>query len=579
MPTINVSRDRLFTAIGKTYTEKQFDELCFEFGLELDKVTEETHAGSTTPETIYCIEIPANRYDLLCIEGLAQAIRIFEGIDEDLVEYKLSEPETLLEVVVEESASPLRPFIVAAVLRGVDLDQTRYDSLIELQDKLHQNICRRRTLVAIGTHDLNKVHGPFRYECRKPEDIVFVPLNQEKDMDGNEVMEVYENHAQLKEYLPIIKDKEKYPVVSDSDGVVLSLPPIINGDHSKIGLETKDIFVECTATDHTKALVTLNILVAMFSRYCKVRFQVEPVVIKYADGRKITTPDFSKPTVIADLGFITRSVGVDIEADHVIRLLKKVQLPASITKTDASGQIVSVDVPIIRSDVIHACDIMTDVAVAYGFNNIPEKVPATSTVGGSQPLNSLCDAIRHEGLMAAGYTEVLTWVTVSHEENFGSLRRQDEGNTAVKIGNPKRLEFQECRTSLLPGLLKTLRENRKVKVPIQIFEVGDVVLKDEKSEVRASNRRRLAAIRCSTSAGFEVVRGLLDHVMRVIGVTDWYLSEDDCNDECFFEGRRADIWWSTKKVGTIGWLHPEVLQNYELGYPCSALEMDLEAFL
>lgn len=39
-------------------------------------------------------------------------------------------------------------------------------SFIDLQDKLHQNICRRRTLVAIGTHDLDTIQGPFTYNVR-----------------------------------------------------------------------------------------------------------------------------------------------------------------------------------------------------------------------------------------------------------------------------------------------------------------------------------------------------------------------------------------------------------------------------
>lgn len=62
----------------------------------------------------------------------------------------------------------------------------------------------------------------------------------------------FQNHAQLKQYLHIIKDSAVYPIVEDSNGVILSLPPIINGDHSKITLDTKNILIECTAIDLTK---------------------------------------------------------------------------------------------------------------------------------------------------------------------------------------------------------------------------------------------------------------------------------------------------------------------------------------
>merc|ERR1712232_1513986 len=113
-------------------------------------------------------------------------------------------------------------------------------------------------------------------------DIKFIPLNQEEEMDGNRLMEVFSTHQQLKNYLPIIRDSPVYPVIYDSNRVVLSLPPIINGEHSKIRMETKDVFIECTATDLTKANITLNTVVAMFAEYCKVPFQAEPVEVVYS---------------------------------------------------------------------------------------------------------------------------------------------------------------------------------------------------------------------------------------------------------------------------------------------------------
>lgn len=163
--------------------------------------------------------------------------------------------------------------MVGAILRDLTLTKESYNSLIDLQDKLHQNICRKRSLVAIGTHDLDTVKGPFVYDAKSPKDISFRPLNQEKEYTGEQIMDLYavsrraskscfhvyqcffvffQNHAQLKQYLPIIKDSPVYPIIYDSNGVVLSLPPIINGDRSKITLNTKNIFIECTATDLTK---------------------------------------------------------------------------------------------------------------------------------------------------------------------------------------------------------------------------------------------------------------------------------------------------------------------------------------
>jgi len=130
-------------------------------------------------------------------------------------------------------------------------------------------------------------------------------------------------------------------------------------------------------------------------------------------------------------------------------------------------------------------------------------------------------------------------------------------------------------------VLKTLRENRALGVPIRLFEVGDVVRHSESNDVGAVNRRMCAAVFCGMTAGFEVIKGLLDHVMRVMGVADgeWRIDPETCEDGAFFPGRRAAVWKGETRIGSMGWVHPEVLKNFGLTYPCSALELDVEPFL
>lgn len=591
MPTVAIPRDRLFDLVGKQFSEEEFDELCFEFGLELDGVTVEapslgsralsvTDAAAAEEVVTYKVEVPANRYDLLCVEGLAQALRVFLG-SEPTPNYTLSKKPAAVMKVREEVAG-VRPYVVCAVLKDMQMDDDIYQSLIDLQDKLHQNICRRRTLVAIGTHDMDKIEAPFTYEALAPEGISFVPLGKDEAYDGHALMRLYETDPQLKQYLPIIRDSPRYPYIMDAQRRVLSMPPIINGDHSKISPSTRNMFIECTATDLTKANIVLNILVAMFSRYCAVPFSVHAVEIHYPNGDTHVTPDFSTPKLSATAAYINTSVGIDIATADMVCHLARMQVPA-IAIEDTS---LEVNVPIIRPDLLAPCDIMCDVAIGYGFNNVTERVPSTSTVGRQQPLNHLADLVRREALAQQCYTEVLTWVTVSAAENFELLRRVDDGTKAVVLGNPKTVEFQQCRTSLLPGLLKTLRENRRSKVPIRLFEVGDVVLKDKTAEVLAKNRRHVAAVYCATNAGFEIVQGLLEHLMTTLSVAKgdgtngtWRIDAANCTDEAFFEGRRASVVYNGQQIGVVGWLHPEVLTNFSLSYPCSALEIDLEVFL
>ncbi|CAG8617456.1 5989_t:CDS:2, partial [Diversispora eburnea] len=131
---------------------------------------------------------------------------------------------------------------------------------------------RKRTLVAIGTHDMDTLKGPFTYEALPPKEINFCPLNQTKKFNAEELMTFYENDKHLGKFLHIIRDSPVYPVIYDSNRVVCSMPPIINGDHSKITLNTKNVFIECTATDLTKAKIVLNTVVTMFSEYCEQPF-------------------------------------------------------------------------------------------------------------------------------------------------------------------------------------------------------------------------------------------------------------------------------------------------------------------
>lgn len=306
MPTIGVKRDLLFIALGRMYSDDEFQDLCFKFGLELDEVTTERQMiakeqGSdqdidASEEIIYKIDVPANRYDLLCLEGLSIGLLIFLQ-EIPIPRYRAIKPEKEMQkITMSKECLKVRGHIVAAVLRDVTLTQESYNSFIDLQDKLHQNIGRKRSLVSIGTHDLDTINGPFFYDARPPSEIYFKPLNQTKKYTGEEIMELYATHAQLKQYLSIIKDSPVYPIVYDSNGIVLSLPPIINGDHSKITLETKNIFIECTATDLTKARVVLDTIVCTFSQYCSSKYTAEIVEVIYPDEQVFYYPDLKYRT-------------------------------------------------------------------------------------------------------------------------------------------------------------------------------------------------------------------------------------------------------------------------------------------
>eukprot|EP00934_Nitzschia_sp_Nitz4_P003455 Nitzschia sp. Nitz4//scaffold45_size130396//61873//63798//NITZ4_003450-RA/size130396-processed-gene-0.187-mRNA-1//1//CDS//3329552401//3445//frame0 len=641
MPTVGVEKELLFAHMGRTYTDEAFDELCFEFGIELDEITserEEAQKSSTvklsdqqiaalSDKIVYKIDVPANRYDLLCIEGLSRALRIFLG-DQDAPVYQVvGEPETVL-TVKKPNTDTIRPFVVAAILKDITFTQERYNSFIDLQDQLHRNLCRQRTLVAIGTHDMDTIQGPYTYDARPGADINFVPLTpDDRSFAANELLEFYETQAagkHLKPYVPIIKDSPLYPVVLDSQERVLSLPPIINGSHSKITLDTKNVFIECTATDLTKANIVLDTMITMFSEYCDAPFTALPVTVQYEDASgaivdSYVTPQLAVRREKATVAFCNSMIGINITPQEMQTLCNKVQLgPAALLENDT---ILEVTVPPTRSDIMHAVDIAEDVGIAFGYNNIVKKVPATNTVGGEFPLNQLGDLLREE-IGRAGYTEVLTHGLCSIHDNFTALQCPVREDLAVSLSNPANVEYQVVRTTLLPGLLKTLQHNKSASFSsgFKLFEISDVVVVDKEwvvteTIVGAKNVRKLSAVYAGPTSGFEIIHGLVDRIMTLTEVAPeaeyvatsvkkaqaeeeryrvskegWYytvtpLAADAHEANMYFTGRAAQVMLtkpgSSEKIrlGTFGILHPNVLKNFDIQYPSSVMELDLELLL
>lgn len=232
------------------------------------------------------------------------------------------------------------------------------------------------------------------------------------------------------------------------------------------------------------------------------------------NGETRVTPDLTPRPAKANVSYINQCCGLNLPAEKICELLKRMAYDAKSSETEADT--IDLEIPITRADVLHQADIMEDVAIAYGFNELPRSFPSKAgTVAQPYPVNKLSDIIRTEAAMA-GWVEVLPLILCSHDENFGWLNRVDDGQTAVRLANPKTIEFQVVRTTLLPGLLKTIRENKKHSVPMKVFEVSDVAFKDLSMERKSRNERHFAAAWYGKTSGFEVVHGLLDRVMAMM---------------------------------------------------------------
>lgn len=145
--------------------------------------------------------------------------------------------------------------------------------------------------------------------------------------------------------MKILEGKPIYPVIKDADGVVLSLPPIINGEHSKITLNTRNVLVEVTATDYTKAMMGLTIIVSSFSLYSSKQFEVEQVKVVYPDGRTDVTPHLKHQQITTKIDYMNKLAGADIERSQVISLLTKM----GYTHIGGEGNELILEIPMFRT--------------------------------------------------------------------------------------------------------------------------------------------------------------------------------------------------------------------------------------
>jgi phenylalanyl-tRNA synthetase beta chain len=506
------------------------------------------------------IEYFPNRPDLYSVEGIARAYRAFFGIEPGLKEYKAEEAENYL--LVDKSVAGVRDYVVACEVKNVKLSDELIAELMELQEDLHWALGRDRKKVSIGVHDSSRVAPPYRYTTVKPEEIRFVPLGYEQEMTPKQILE---EHPKGVEYAHIISRYDRYPIIFDANNNVLSMPPIINGELTRVTESTREFFIDVTGTDLTLISQALNILATALAER---GFTVRKVEVRYPD-RTITTPDFSPAVKKLRRSYANRMLGLNLSNEEIKSCLERMGYGAEVKDEEE----LEVLVPCYRCDIFHEIDLVEDVAIGYGYGNFPPTLPEVLTTGEKLPIEELGEKLRML-MLGYGITEVMSLMLTNERENFSHLRRKGE---AVRIKNPISEEHTIVRTSLLPSLLGVLRLNKHRELPQRIFELGDVVLLDPSAETGAARKRRLGVAIIHAKANFTEVRALLQGILRDLGIESYRVEAKE--DPAFIPGRCASVVLGGKEVAILGEIHPEVLTNFELEYPVAALELDVEALL
>ncbi len=352
------------------------------------------------------VEFFPDRPDNYSVEGVARSLRTFLGFEKGLRHYHVTESGITLKV--ERSVEKVRPYVVAGVVRDVTMTDELIRSMMELQEKVHLTVGRKRQKVSVGIHDMDAVKPPFVYKAVDPESISFVPLAKEESMNMREILQRHEKGI---DYAYILEGMGKYPVILDADGQVLSFPPIINGRLTTVTERTKSIFIDVTGTDLNAISGVLNIVAAAFAeRGASIHS------VKVEGRRKMTTPHLQPAEMRLSVKYANQWLGLGLSPEEMAGCLLRMGYDAQPEK----GRL-RVRVPATRMDILHPVDLVEDVAKGYGYARFGSKQPEVHSIGSERPIERTADLVR-QMMVGHGYYEVTTLTLSSQREQFEAMR-------------------------------------------------------------------------------------------------------------------------------------------------------------
>jgi len=536
MPTVEFSTGDFMRLVGKRVLLKEFEERAAMLGTCVEKAD----------ENALTIEVFPNRPDMLSVEGFARAYRSFTGLESGLRNYKVQ--DSGISLTVDENVKGVRPYIVAAVVKNLPVTEDVLLSIIGIQEALHGSHGRRRSKVAIGIHDFDKTEPPYAYNAIAPNSMTFAPLDFKEQMTLGEALE---KHPKGIDYKHILAGKKLVPVVLDKKGVI-SLPPIINADRTRVTDRTTNLFIEMTGTNRLALKHALAIVVSALA-------DRGGQIVSVAVGKEKL--DLSPEVMPLKVNYANKLLGLELKSAEMEKLLAK--MGYGVGKRD--DKTIDALIPCYRADILHPMDLVEDLAIAYGYENFEPAGTNIVTIG--KP-----DVLEEEGfnvkmlMLGLGFQETVPFTLT----NLETLAKAKITTKAVKIKNPRTEDFTVVRPSAIPSLLGTLAYNKKKRIPQRIFELDDVI----PGRGDFGNKRMLGIAILNSEVNFSDMQSVVEALMRNIG-TDYKLKEAE--NPSFIRGRCGEILVDGKNVGIFGEVSPGVITDFGLDYPVAAAEIDMHA--
>ena len=559
MPVINFSYEYFNQVLGIEITKDQLIDMLPMIGSDIEHYDDE----------MVKVEFFPNRPDYYSVEGIARTVKGFLGIEEGIPDYSLS--KSGMSMKVDSELMNIRPFTACCIVEEISMDEDRLKGLMDFQEDLHWVLGRDRKKVAIGIHNIDVVKPPFKYRAAEPDKYSFVALETTEKMNLKEILE---DHKKGKKYAHLLDKHDKYPLITDSKDNILSMPPVINGELTKLSEKTRNVLIDVTGTDERAVNFALNIIACSFA---ESGGKIKTMDIIYED-RTVETPDLTPKKMSIKLENACKILGVELSAEDVVNMLHKVRLGAEVINKDK----IAVLVPAYRIDILHEVDIIENIAIGYCIRKIGPELPEVATVAYPDSEKSFVNRVR-EIMIGMGFYEVMSLMLTSENQHYNNMRLDQDEH--IMVAQPISQDRTMIRKSLMNGLMEFLEDNKHEELPQKIFEVGDVAYLDLGTETSTKIVKKLAAAVTHSNANFTEIKSITNSFISNIGLK---IKLESINHPSFIKGRCAAFKGFYEDIdgnidirkgsveGFFGELDPEVITYFELEYPVVAFEAEFK---
>lgn len=544
MTILTVDRKEFEKKVGKVTAE--LEKKITDMGTPIEEVTEEEVS----------VEVFPNRPDLLSFGNFARAVNQFNG-KAKIADFKINKPEKDFVVTIEKSVKEVRPHTVCAIVRGLKFNDEKIKEIVDIQEKLHNSLGRKRRKAAIGIYPLDKIKLPIRFIAKKPNEIKFLPLEARAEMTGAQILR---GHPTGREYADLLKDCDVFPIFVDADDEVLSMPPIINSEKTgRIDETTKEVFIECSGHNLVYLKKIINIIVAALS---EMGGKVYAMEIKDSKDGSFVSPDMTPTELKFKIEDIEKTLGINLTEKEIKNYLARMGVGYDDKKKVAL-------IPAYRTDILHWIDLTEEVAIAYGYDNFEPEIPKISTIAEENPVDKTKRIIGNI-IAGLGLLETSSFHLVA-KKNVKKMHY--DFNDFIEVEESK-TERDVLRIDLLTNLMQIASENSDAAYPQKTFEMGRVFSKDAsgKSETGVIEDEHLAALMIDENITFTEMKQVLDYLFKMLNIE---YSIENVENSNYIIGRCGKIIVDGKDVGFIGEIAPRVLKNWKVKFPAVAFEIDL----